>query len=54
LTADAIEFTAQPVIPTNGTFLEGNYKSKINFHKQKLREELESSLLMHEINVLTN
>ena len=36
-----IEFTAQPVIPTNGTFL-------------KPGEKLEFSFLMHEINVLTN
>ena len=36
-----IEFTAQPVIPTNGTFLI-------------LGEKLEFSLLTHEINVLTN
>ena len=37
-----IEFTAQPVIPSNGTFLI------------KPGEKFEFSFLMHEINVLTN
>ena len=41
--AIAIEFTAQPVIPTNGTFL-----------KPIPREKFEFSLLMYEIKVLTN
>jgi hypothetical protein len=43
LIAIAIEFTAQPVIPTNGTFL-----------KPIPREKFEFSLLMYEIKVLTN
>ena len=46
LIAIAIEFTAQPVIPTNGTFLY--------YLKYIPREKFEFSLLMHEINVLTN
>ena len=45
LRAIAIEFTAQPVIPTNGVFL---FVNKIP------REKFEFSLLTHEINVLTN
>ena len=46
LIAIAIEFTAQPIIPTNGTFL--------NCYKTIPREKFEFSLLMHEINVLTS
>ena len=46
LTALAIEFTAQPVIPANGIFLI--------VKKTIPREKFEFSLLMHEINVLTN
>jgi hypothetical protein len=45
--AYAIEFTAQPVIPTNGTFLW----NKKNFLKPG--EKIEFSFLTHEINVLT-